>query len=109
MDKQPNIFQVLTHDAYLRAVGAIGEVAEELLRFVLPRSICSEIDWGTLQLAPNSFIDKKLKESLSDLVYTCFFARIWANSLFLNRQMCGRKWLNHYFFLRLPMFKMFHL
>lgn len=44
MNKQAHLLQVRTHDAYLRAVGAITEVAEELIRFALPKKIYHDLD-----------------------------------------------------------------
>ena len=60
-----------TADAYFRAVFSITEVAQQLLRFKLPTGLLALLNLDTLALAPDSFVDQKLRKSLSDLVYTC--------------------------------------
>lgn len=59
------------HNNYFAAVASIKEVAEELIRFAAGARVARKLDFGTLTPASTSFIDRKLKASLSDLVYTC--------------------------------------
>ena len=60
-------------DAYFRAVFAVKEVAQQLVRFALRSELLERLDLSTLTLAPESFVDGKLRKSLSDLVYICRF------------------------------------
>ncbi len=59
------------HNNYFAAVASIKEVAEELIRFAAGARVTRNLDFSTLAPASTSFIDRKLKASLSDLVYTC--------------------------------------
>lgn len=58
-------------DAYFRAVFSYVQVAEQLIRFQMPREQLEQLDLSTLALASDSFVDARLRKSLSDLVYTC--------------------------------------
>ena len=59
------------HNNYFQSVVAIREVAVELLQVALPAEQFGKLNLATLQLAPSTFIDSKLRGSLSDLTYTC--------------------------------------
>ena len=58
-------------DAYFKAIFKNKAVALQLIRYVMSDDMAEQINMDTLELAPESFIDEKLRESLSDLVYTC--------------------------------------
>lgn len=59
------------HNNYFAAVASIKEVAEELIRYAAGARVTRDLNFSTLAPASTSFIDRKLKASLSDLVYTC--------------------------------------
>lgn len=59
------------HNNYFAAVASIKEVAEELIRYAVGARVVRDLNFNTLAPASTSFIDRKLKASLSDLVYTC--------------------------------------
>jgi len=56
-------------DAYFRAVFSYVEVAVQLIRFQMPPELLEQLDLDTLELAPDSFVDAKLRKSLSDHRY----------------------------------------
>jgi hypothetical protein len=58
------------HDDYIRSVGKCITFARQLFQFALSADMARRLDWSTLQLAPDSFLDANMKEHLSDLVYT---------------------------------------
>lgn len=58
-------------DAYFKAIFKSKEVALQLIEYTMFGTLADQLDLQTLELAPESFIDEKLRESLSDLVYTC--------------------------------------
>lgn len=59
------------HNNYFISVFSNLEIARDFIRTFLPEKITSELDLRTLRTATASFIDKKLKEKYSDLVYYC--------------------------------------
>ncbi|MBN2436800.1 MAG: Rpn family recombination-promoting nuclease/putative transposase, partial [Spirochaetes bacterium] len=59
------------HDKLFKAIESVKENATDLIRSVFPKEIINEIDYDSLQLDNNSYVDKNLKEHYTDLVYRC--------------------------------------
>ena len=57
------------HDALFKSMFSEPEEAAAELRSVLPPKLAGRIDWATLALVPGSFIDEKLTERESDLLF----------------------------------------
>ncbi|GAB6160974.1 Rpn family recombination-promoting nuclease/putative transposase [Desulfothermus naphthae] len=57
------------HDAFVKEVFSHKEQAEDFLRNYLPQDICRLIDFDSLSLVKDSFVDEDLKEHFSDLLY----------------------------------------
>ena len=57
------------HDAFVKEVFSHKEHAEDFLENYLPQDICRLIDFDSLTLVKDSFVDENLKEHFSDLLY----------------------------------------
>ena len=57
------------HDALFKSVFQQPENAAAELQHVLPAEHVSSIDWSTLKLEPGSFVDEKLADQHSDLLF----------------------------------------
>ncbi|GAB6163570.1 Rpn family recombination-promoting nuclease/putative transposase [Desulfothermus naphthae] len=57
------------HDAFVKEVFSHKEQAEDFLKNYLPQDICRLIDFDSLSLVKDSFVDEELKEHFSDLLY----------------------------------------
>ena len=57
------------HDAFVKEVFSHKEQAEDFLRNYLPQDICRLINFDSLTLVKNSFVDEDLKKYFSDLLY----------------------------------------
>ncbi|MCB9280096.1 MAG: Rpn family recombination-promoting nuclease/putative transposase [Lewinellaceae bacterium] len=57
------------HDKYFKYLLNAVEVAEEFIRFCLPKAIQEIILWDSLQLSGGSFVDEVLKEHFTDVIY----------------------------------------
>lgn len=60
------------HDRLFRASMQYPEVAKEFLQLHLPSSILNKIDWNTLIVCPNNFIDDELKLLQSDVLLKAY-------------------------------------
>ncbi len=59
------------HDKFFKgAVGMIA-VARPMLEKYLPADLLDKLDLDTLQIDPNSYINDELKETFSDIVWSC--------------------------------------
>ena len=58
------------HDAFFKATFEEPSRAAELLRTVLPASLCATIDWTALSLEPSAFVDERLGKSHGDLLFS---------------------------------------
>lgn len=58
------------HDALFKSVFQQPENAAAELQHVLPAEHVSAIDWSTLKLEPGSFVDEKLADQHSDLLFS---------------------------------------
>jgi len=59
------------HDKLFKKVQSIKENAIDLIESTFPRDVTDYIDLNSLTLDTTSYIDKRLKEYYSDLVYNC--------------------------------------
>lgn len=57
------------HDSFFREAFSRREVAEGFLRSYLPPALVAGIDWASLEIAKDSFVEKALKNHFSDLLY----------------------------------------
>jgi predicted transposase/invertase (TIGR01784 family) len=58
------------HDRFFRETFSRREVAEGFLRGYLPSAVADKIDWASLAIAKDSFIEKALRQHFSDLLYS---------------------------------------
>lgn len=61
------------HDHFFKATFSRRRVMLDYIRQFLPKELWKDFDLRTLKLSPTSYVDKKLEETLSDLVYTCIW------------------------------------
>lgn len=57
------------HDRFFRETFSRKEVAEGFLRAYLPPAIAERINWDSLDIAKDSFVEKSLRQHFSDLLY----------------------------------------
>ena len=57
------------HDKFFKATFSKEEVAKDFLDTQLPKEISELLDTSTFELLKDSFIDDRLSEHLSDLLY----------------------------------------
>jgi len=62
------------HDALFKATFSNVEHAAGELRRLLPPAIVERINWSTLTLCPGSFVDEKLEQSHTDLLFSAEIA-----------------------------------
>jgi len=58
------------HDRYFQETFSRREIAESFIRHHLPQSPVSQMDFSTLTIVKDSFVDKELQEHFSDILYT---------------------------------------
>ena len=59
------------HDKFFKAAFSILSLAKSLILQFLPQDLLDKFDLETLEIDPNSYIDDELKETFSDLVWSC--------------------------------------
>ncbi len=64
---------ISAHDRFIRKAFTEPEVAEEFFKHYLPPEIQKSIDFSSLSLQKNSFIDDKLRMQIADLLYSANF------------------------------------
>jgi len=57
------------HDTLFKRTLGDKEVAKDFLKRYLPENILDEVDLTDINIAKDSFVDRKLKESFSDILY----------------------------------------
>lgn len=62
------------HDCFFRETFSRREVAEGFLRGYLPQPIAEHLDWSSLKIAKDSFVEKALRKHFSDLLYSADYA-----------------------------------
>ncbi len=60
-------------DDYFRAAFSIPIVARRTLEFVVPKKMLRQLDLKTLTQCQDTFVDKRFRRSITDLVFTCAF------------------------------------
>ncbi len=63
------------HDRFFKSAFSDKEVAAGFIREFLPEEITGELDLDSIELEGNTYINKNLKEHVSDLVYRCKFKK----------------------------------
>lgn len=58
------------HDALFTQVFGKPAVAAQFFQVVLPPSLRTAIDWGSLELEPDTFVDEKFRRTSSDLLFS---------------------------------------
>jgi predicted transposase/invertase (TIGR01784 family) len=86
------------HDKFFRNVFSNVENAKDLLRNALPESISKEIDYDNVNVLPNSFIDKNLKDSYSDLLIE---TKLKGEMTYIYCLVEHKSYLDKYVFLQL--------
>ncbi|MFN0016449.1 MAG: Rpn family recombination-promoting nuclease/putative transposase [Saprospiraceae bacterium] len=71
MDISLDLARQRPHDTYFEQVFKVQPVALQLLQTFLPPDQLAALNLQTLQLSSDSFLSDDLRESFSDLVYTC--------------------------------------
>ena len=101
------------HDRYVRNVLQIRQVIEQFLVWFLPKVILQHLDITEIKQADNTFVDKSLSKSISDLIYDCSDKSHITNSkakhsriiIFIEHQSTAQKLLvarvYHYMFAML--------
>ncbi len=59
------------HDKFFKAIFTQKEATKEFVKTFLPEALASHIDLETLTLEQTEYVDKKLKQHVSDIVYAC--------------------------------------
>ncbi len=59
------------HDKFFKAAFSWIEIARPLIEQFLPKDLIDQLDLDTLKIDPNSYINDELKETFSDLVWSC--------------------------------------
>jgi predicted transposase/invertase (TIGR01784 family) len=57
------------HDCFFRETFSRREVAEDFLKNYLPPALVDRIDWPSLAITKDTFVEKALRKHFSDLVY----------------------------------------
>jgi predicted transposase/invertase (TIGR01784 family) len=63
------------HDHFCKRALADVAVAKDLLSRHLPPAILTDIDWNTFRLTNKSFVNEKLKETHSDIIFQCMLGK----------------------------------
>ncbi|MGM0603674.1 MAG: Rpn family recombination-promoting nuclease/putative transposase [Bacillota bacterium] len=58
------------HDKFFKEMFSKKEVAESFIKSYLPQELLEIMDSSHLEISKDSFVDKKLKEYFSDIIYT---------------------------------------
>ncbi len=59
------------HDKFFKGAVSMIAVARPMLEKFLPNDLLEKFDFNTLEIDPNSYINDKLKETFSDIVWSC--------------------------------------
>ncbi len=63
------------HDKFFQETFTRKEIAESFLKHYLPEQLIPHINFGSLSIIKDSFIDKELLEHFSDILYTVGFKK----------------------------------
>ena len=59
------------HDKFFKGAFSMLAVTKPLLMQFLPKDLIDKFDLDSLEIDPNSYINDELKETFSDLVWSC--------------------------------------
>ncbi len=59
------------HDKLFKEIQSIKENAIDLIESTFPKHVLAQLNLSSMELDNNSYVDKKLKEYYTDLVYNC--------------------------------------
>ena len=59
------------HDKFFKRAMSLGNITRPLLIEYLPTDLLAKLDLNTLEIDPNSYINDELKETFSDVVWSC--------------------------------------
>ena len=59
------------HDKFIKKVLSDRNVVKQYIQQFVPKAIVENIDFRTLKSSPTTFVDEKLKEHISDIIYEC--------------------------------------
>ncbi|MEW5816015.1 MAG: Rpn family recombination-promoting nuclease/putative transposase [Spirochaetota bacterium] len=62
------------HDKFFKEIFSVRENALDFIQGILPSDIITKFDLTSLTLDQNNYVDERLDEYFSDLVYTCTFS-----------------------------------
>ena len=65
------------HDKFFKEIITDKENALDFLKAVLPAKLCKNLDFSTLGIDNNSYVDEDLSENFSDTVYNCVYKNIF--------------------------------
>jgi len=65
--------QINPHDKFFKEVFSRKEEVQDFIRGFLPENLVRNIKFEALELDNNSYVDEKLQESFSDIVYNCIY------------------------------------
>ena len=70
MTKKQSVSSTATHDSFFRASMQHIEVARAFFEAHVPAHIRKRIDFESLKIEPNTYVDKEHKEIISDILYS---------------------------------------
>ena len=81
------------HDSIFKQIFSQPQHAEGELRHVLPPELSQQVDWNSLRLEPGSFVDPKLAQRHTDLLYSARIGgrRAFVYFLFEHKASAGRE------------------
>lgn len=62
------------HDKIFKEIESIKENAADFIQGTFPKHLVQQLDLDSLKLEKTSYLDDTLKESFSDLVYSCTYS-----------------------------------
>ena len=72
------------HDKVFKQIETVKENAFDLIKGTFPKNLTDKMDLDSLELDNNSYLDKKLQEYYSDLVYECSYSGNIKIKIFLS-------------------------
>jgi predicted transposase/invertase (TIGR01784 family) len=59
------------HDSFVKGILKYPDVAREFFQSLLPAEVSGAIEWETLEAQPGTFISAELRNSYSDMLFSC--------------------------------------
>ena len=63
--------EVSKHDEYFKSILGMKDMAISLVRGTFSKELVKRLDFNSFKLDNNSYVDKSLTKSFSDIVYNC--------------------------------------